>query len=288
MNAFVNHANLAFRLQYEQVTTRYDSDYKVAWTFMNPTGRPCFNPQLLSEMINFHTSIKQFKGQYYENGGLKKISYHVLASAIPGVFNLGGDLQTFHDKIIEGNREALKLYADLCIDSVWHGISHFDSSITTISLVQGQALGGGFEAALTSDLIVAERSAKLGLPEILFNLFPGMGALSLISRKIGIQKAEEIILSGKLYSAEELYELGLIDILAEDGSGEERMYEWIEKNARQRNGYIAVQRSKNVINPISREELDSITSIWVDAALSLEPRDLRMMKRLIQAQSKVN
>ena len=48
--------------------------------------------------------------------------------------------------------------------------------MVTIALVQGDALGGGFECALAHDLIIAERSAKLGLPEVLVNLFPGIGA----------------------------------------------------------------------------------------------------------------
>ena len=51
--------------------------------------------------------------------------------------------------------------------------------------MQGECLGGGFEAALSSDVIVAEKSARFGFPEILFNLFPGMGAYSFLERKIG-------------------------------------------------------------------------------------------------------
>jgi DSF synthase len=56
---------------------------------------------------------------------------------------------------------------------MYRRITNFRSpTMTTISLVQGDALGGGFEAALTSDVIIAEESAQMGLPEILFNLFP--------------------------------------------------------------------------------------------------------------------
>jgi DSF synthase len=54
--------------------------------------------------------------------------------------------------------------------------------ILTVGLVQGAALGGGFEALLSFDYVVAERDATFGLPEILFGLFPGMGAHSLLSR----------------------------------------------------------------------------------------------------------
>ena len=54
--------------------------------------------------------------------------------------------------------------------------SSFNLPFTTISLVQGDALGGGFEAALCGDIIIAEKQARFGFPEVLFNLFPGMGA----------------------------------------------------------------------------------------------------------------
>ena len=81
--------------------------------------------------------------------------------------------------------------------------------------MQGDALGGGFECALASDLIVAEERAQLGFPEILFNLFPGMGAYSLLSRRVGMKGAEKMILSARLYTAEELHELGVVDLLVE-------------------------------------------------------------------------
>src|SRR5207249_864252 len=81
-------------------------------------------------------------------------------------------------------------------------------------------IGGGFECAMSSDIIVAEESAQLGLPEILFNLFPGMGAYSLLSRRIGARAAEELILSGRVLSAAKLHEMGIVDVLAPNGGGE--------------------------------------------------------------------
>src|SRR3712207_4090014 len=102
-----------------------------------------------------------------------------------------------------------------------------DLPVITVALVQGDALGGGFECALAHDLIVAERSAKFGLPEVLFNLFPGMGAYSFLSRRIGRQAAERMILSGRVHTAEELHEMGLVDVLAPDGEGEEAVLDFV-------------------------------------------------------------
>jgi DSF synthase len=150
--------------------------------------------------------------------------------------------------------------------------------------VQGDALGGGFEAALASDVIIAEESAQMGLPEILFNLFPGMGACSLLARRIGIRAAEELVLSGKIMTAAELHRLGIVDVVATDGQGETAVRNWIARNAKRRNGMQGVLRARHCIHPITREELEGIVELWVDAAMRLGERDLKMMSRLVRAQ----
>src|SRR5437879_13439393 len=119
------------------------------------------------------------------------------------------------------DRDALAHYAAMCLDNLYPRIHNYSCpTLTTISLVQGDALGGGFECALTSDVVIAEESAQMGLPEILFNLFPGMGAYSLLARRIGMRAAEEFILSGKVLSAAELHKIGIVDVFATDGQGE--------------------------------------------------------------------
>ena len=110
-----------------------------------------------------------------------KSATYVTASRISGIFNVGGDLALFAMLIKAGDRAALEQYAKLCIDNIYPRTQAFFSpALTKITLVQGDALGGGFECALAADVIVAEESAQMGLPEILFNLFPGMGAYSLL------------------------------------------------------------------------------------------------------------
>jgi DSF synthase len=125
----------------------------------------------------------------------------------------------------------------------------------------------------------------LGLPEILFNLFPGMGALSLLGRRVGYQKAEQIILSGRLYLAEELHEMGVVDVLAEPGEGEWAVHDYIRRETRSRNGILALRSAREISQPASYDELIRITEVWVDAALRLESRDLRMMERLVSRQT---
>ena len=267
--------------EYSQLKTFYDSEYKIGWFLMSGEPRPCFTPTLLNDLSTYLSNVKAEMA----NTNNKKYDYLVVGSNVKGIFNLGGDLHLFKSLIQERNREGLLAYAVHCIDILYQNMFHFDLDLTTVSLIQGDALGGGFEAALSSNLIIAERGIKLGLPEVLFNLFPGMGAYSLLSRKVGAAAAEKMILSGKLYNSEELYEMGVIDILAEPGDGELELYKYIKAAKRSPNSYRAMSKIKDICNPVSYQELVDIANVWADSALNLTNKDLRMMERLVNRQS---
>ncbi|HEX7972669.1 MAG TPA: crotonase/enoyl-CoA hydratase family protein [Thiobacillus sp.] len=267
---------------YSHLTTYFDEHNQVAWGYMHGEPRPCFTPTLLREMLSWWNSMTSM----IDNPAEKDVKYFVLASNVPDVYSLGGDLNLFRQHIAAHDRAALYHYAISCIDSSWAVHRHLNRpNVTSIALVQGQALGGGFECALAANILIAERGAKMGLPEILFNLFPGMGAMTYLGRRVGHQLAEKIIRSGKLYLAEELYELGVVDVLAESGEGEAAVYEHVRREEKSRNGMLALRAAREISQPVSYEELVRITEIWVDAALRLEAKDLRMMERLVARQT---
>jgi DSF synthase len=210
----------------------------------------------------------------------------VLASKVPGVFNLGGDLALFKRLIEARDREALIRYGESCIDNLYPWHRNCELPMTTISLVQGDALGGGFEAALSASVLVAEESARMGFPEILFNLFPGMGAFSFLSRKVGRRTAEELITSGAVYTARQLFDLGVVDVITAEGTGEAAVYSYVRKHAKSGNGRRAFERARSEVLPIERNELSRVVAVWADAALQIQERDLRMMERLVRAQQR--
>lgn len=283
MNTIVDfqHAN---NTTLTQVRTRFEEEYGVMSYYMNPEPRPCFNKTCMSELYQSQSNLEAMHGEVFVSGKLNQANYLVLASDVPGIFNLGGDLSVFGELIRSKARDHLFNYAKLCVNNVWT-FYNMQAPVTTISLVQGQAMGGGFEAALAAHVMVAEKSAVMGLPEVLFNLFPGMGALSFLSRKIGMQAAEKMVRSGKVYTGEELYQMGVVDVLAEDGQGEYALNNWIKKNHRSLNSFQAINRAKQRVNPLKLEELYDITEIWVDAALRLDERNLKVMERLVRAQN---
>jgi DSF synthase len=208
----------------------------------------------------------------------------VWGSAFPGIWNLGGDLALFTRLIRAGAEEELRHYAYTCVDAVYQNLTKMGLPILTIGLVQGDALGGGFEHALTNDVIIAERDSRMGLPEILFNLFPGMGAYSLLCRRLDAVRAQKLILSGRLYAAEELEELGLVDQVVGRGEGPASVREYLERNRRRHATLLALSRVRHRCQPVTYEELIDVTDVWVETALGLDEADLRRMEHLVRAQ----
>jgi DSF synthase len=270
---------------YPEVEYEFEPAIGTVWGYMRQRGTPCFNLGLLKSIREFGNALTANGGTVECGGTRHKVNYYVAASRVPRVFNLGGDIALFLLLIKSGDRDALAHYAHLCIDNIYARVRNYGCpELTTISLVQGEALGGGFETALASDVIVAEESATMGLPEILFHLFPGMGAYSLLARRVGPRVAEELILSGRVLPAARLHEMGIVDVLAKDGEGEAAVRSWIAKNARRRIGFQAVMQARKQVFPLTRAELDAVVETWLDCALRIEERDLRMMERLVRAQ----
>ena len=270
----------------DQLETRFDPEFGVLWGLMSPKPRPTFNPSLLAELRGYVDSIIQPGGLIWHEGRQEVINYAVIASKVPGVFSLGGDLSLFRLAIANQDRNMLVQYGRKCIDNLFPWSRNCDLPLTTIALVQGDALGGGFECALSASVLVAEESARMGFPEILFNLFPGMGAYSFLARKVGRRVTDELVTSGNMYTARQLYDLGVVDVLAPDGLGEATLYSFVRKHSRTPNGRRALEMVRREVEPVTHEELMRIVNIWADAALRLSERDLRMMERLVRAQSR--
>lgn len=271
---------------YRHLSTRFEQQYGAFWLILDPKPIPCVSLELIDELRRFHAEMaRTFEAH---DQWKQPIRYFIAASKCPGVFNLGGDLSLFVRCVEKKDVETLRKYARGCIETLYPYIIGFNFPVTTISLVQGDALGGGFEIALAGNILVAERGAKMGFPEVLFNLIPGMGGYNLLSRRIGMQRTERMLLNGKLYRAEELHAEGVVDILAEDGRGENAVYEYIVRNGDRRNAHEAINRVRRRLFPLRYEELLDVADIWVDSAMKVGPRDIRLMERLARSQGKLS
>ena len=270
---------------FREISLRHDKEDRIFWCFMDQTGRPSYTYSLGAEI----QQIQDWIANNYTmpaNGGPDDLRYFVCGSKTPGIYNLGGDLRHFAECIRNRDLAAMRTYAETCVRMQYANANSFGAPIITMALVQGDALGGGFEHALAFDILVAERSARMGLPEIIFNLFPGMGAYSFLLRRVGRKVAENFILEGKIHTAEELHELGIVDILVEDGQGEAAIIDYCQRGQARFAAERAVYLARRVASPVELEELLRITNIWAETAMTLSEADVRKMERLADAQER--
>ena len=266
----------------DELDVLYEDRNATLWTYMRPAGRPSFTPSMLADFERWQDLI-------YQGFGADKVPlrYLVLGSRSQDVFCFGGDLDLFQKLIRSKDKAALVEYGHRCCAILERNARSLDIPMLTIGLVQGAALGGGFEALLSFDHLIAERHSTFGLPEIMFGLYPGMGAHAFLSRKLGTAMAERIILSNKTYTAQEMYDLGIVHQLVEPGEGESAVREFIKKSERRHAGLIGARKATNRVWPIGLDELNEITELWAETALQLSETDLKVMGRLVAAQGRI-
>jgi DSF synthase len=269
---------------YQEISLRYDAKHRAVWCYFHPRPRPCFNPQMLQEIKQWLQSVIEYFHSRPCHAD-SPIQYLIVQSQDPGVFSMGGDLSLIGRLIREKNRQELLEYATLCIDVLYLYSVSLHLPLTTICLVEGTALGGGFECALSGNILIATEDSEMGFPEIRFNLFPGMGAYSFLARSCGTRIAEKIIGDGQTYRAQKLHEMGIVHQVAKTGRGVDCVEKYIRQHQQSGNGHRALQQVRQCYNPINYKELADITELWVDAALRLEEENLRLIDRLVNAQS---
>jgi enoyl-CoA hydratase len=123
-----------------------------------------------------------------------------------------------------------------------------------IAAIEGYALAGGLEVALSCDLLVASREAKLGIPEVKRGLVAAAGALIRLPKRIPQHVAMELALTGDFISTERGYELGLINRLTDAGGALDAALELA--TAISKNGPLAIAASKSIV---------TAASDWTDA-----------------------
>ena len=272
------------RLQLDTLALDIDRSLQLAQLrFLHP-GRPVFTRHLLEDFGRVQHLLANLCAQDSRLPIDRRLRYLVLSSAIEDVFCLGGDLALFIELIERGDADALSAYAHACTDLLQNNLARHDGGLCTISLVQGQALGGGFETALAADVIIAERKARFGFPEIQFGLFPGMGAFSFLARRITPALAKRMIIGGRIHTAEELYEMGVVDYLAEDGHGEELLRHYLRRRRDREGGYGAMEHIVAQHEAIPFQEIEQIVDLWVETAMALGEKNLAMMRFLLKAQ----
>ena len=243
--------------------------------------RTCVKPIQCYSLAGL-TEMQRVLDDIAANPGL--VRHLVLSSDVTGVFNFGGDLALFVLLVRARDLDSLRMYGRRCIDMVWWLEHAPERGVHTTVLVQGDTLGGGLESVLPFHKVIFERSAQAGFPEVLFNLFPGMGAWPLTIRKAGFAVANDMVLSGRLFTADQLLRRSLVDVVVEDGEGELAIDAVVRSVDPRLRGTLAALQARRMAAPITYESLQAVVDMWAETALTLTTRDLRLMERLARAQ----
>ncbi|HUP56666.1 MAG TPA: 3-hydroxyacyl-CoA dehydrogenase NAD-binding domain-containing protein [Bdellovibrionota bacterium] len=156
----------------------------------------------------------------------KRIDALVLVSGKPGNFVAGADLDMLLAAKDASEAEALSRLGQR-LSCRWE-----DLPFPTVAAVSGAALGGGLELALSCSAIVAsdDPATRLGLPEVMLGLIPGMGGCVRLPRKLGLATSLEMILTGKTLSGEKAYKAGLAEALLPRQDFEASVLRWTHAN----------------------------------------------------------
>jgi enoyl-CoA hydratase/carnithine racemase len=176
-----------------------------------PEARNALSPELMAELA---TTLEDFDAD-------PQVRCVVIAGS-DEAFAAGADIKATVERSFD---EALYHPAA----SFWRRIAALKTPL--IAAVSGWALGGGFELALTCDLIVASETAQFGQPEITLGIIPGGGGTQRLARVLGKQRTMELVLTGRRISATEAHEAGLVNVVAKEKA-------WLEE-AKELAGRIA-------------------------------------------------
>jgi DSF synthase len=162
----------------------------------------------------------------------------------------------------------------------------FEGTISTTSVVKGLALGGGLEGAACCQTIICEEGSTLQLPEIKFGMFPGMGAISYLTRRAPAQDVRRMVETGEAVDLQAAFRIGMIDELTPVGAGMAAAHQRNERLAQGFHARMATRYALALAQGPSLIELETIARAWVDVAFKIDPRDIRLMQKLAGHQLK--
>ncbi|GAA2739500.1 enoyl-CoA hydratase-related protein [Pedococcus aerophilus] len=149
----------------------------------------------------------------------------VLSSTHPKAFCVGADLKernSFTDDELRAQRPLAR--------AAYRGV--LDLPVPVVAAVDGYALGGGFEIALSCDLVVCGEEAVVGLPEVSVGVIPGGGGTQLLTRRIGWSRAARMIFTAERFAARDALALGAVDEVVPAGTARDRALELASTIAR--------------------------------------------------------
>jgi DSF synthase len=270
-------------LHFAKIHVEHDAGCRTLWVYFSADGVPSYTVAVLEDLHALCSGIKRIFDR--AAGGRPPLDFLVLASRMPGIFNMGGDLAHIGRLSGDRDRAGLERYGRLTADMVHMMWSALDLPLVTVSAVDGDAFGGGFEAALSTQFMIAGPSARFSFPEIRFGLFPGMGATSLLSRRTTKALTEAMILEGTIINSPDALTLGICDYALGKGTAA-RLVRTVTRrmSEEKRLTLLRLASARMAAGRYTLGEARDVVGEWVEAVLNLDERGRRHIGKIVGAQ----
>lgn len=204
----------------------------------------------------------------------------IIRSGLRGGFCAGADLRELYRGLCETPREQHGPQIRAFIDAIHGVMDDLDMlPLTTVGVVHGVCFGGGFELALTCDILIAEKTARFCFPELRLGIIPGFGGIPRLRRDVGNALIRDLLLSGRSIGARKALEAGLVSQVVPTGEGLAAARALAAQTAKF--DPVARKAAKAFIKPLPRDELLAERDLFV--RLAEGPTLLAALKRFVES-----
>jgi enoyl-CoA hydratase len=187
----------------------------------------------------------------------------ILYSSLKSGFCAGADLRELYQWIQQYGQTEVAKHAREYLERIHSVLNTLDASpLTTIAAVHGVTFGGGFELALTCDLIIADKMARFCFPELRLGLIPGYGGIPRLKRDLGNAVVRDLLLTGRSFNSTKAQQIGLVSQVVADGEALRAARATATQMAKFDRATAAT--AKRFIKPIPHEELGREIDIFCE------------------------
>ncbi|PZU93985.1 MAG: hypothetical protein DI527_05595 [Chelatococcus sp.] len=267
-----------------EVQLAYEPDIKTLWVTIRPELKPVFTLQLLDSLVKVQSTVFALWGapEQYHRAPVRFLAFRGTGP----FFTLGGDLDFYLDCLAKNDRAALTEYARLSAEGAIWNAGGLNGLVVTLATIHAKAIGGGIDAPRSCNVMIAEEQASFVYPEIKFNHFP-ITAVAVLSRRMGQQAAERLLLSGEELSASQFLEAGGLEAVVPTGTGEDWIRKYAHDSLPTHAARTALFSAFNRRSGDLRAELQHLGQIWTDCMLRLTPSAISKLQRIAQTQDRM-
>jgi DSF synthase len=262
----------------------YEQERGVLWVTFNYSSVPSFTANIVREVLRLRAVLELLLGRNAPRHD-QPVRFIVFRSSHEKVFSLGGDIDFFLEAHRKRDFEAMRACGRAASEACYWMSAGFGCSAVTIALVHGSALGSGFEVSAACDFLVAEEGAILQMPEIKFSMFPGAGAVSLMSRRFGTGFVRRMVLESVTIEAKELFP-DIVHKIAPKGMGTEAIHSLIDSLDGKFVALSVFNKELRAAEGVTLERMLEEADVWAGAMMALKPSDLDTMLRIVTVQKR--